>query len=311
MTYIKDYKIDSRIKEVLLVTNLLTGTSNNGKAYLTIGFQDKTGRIDGKLWDVKEEDITTFAVGNIVEVTAEVINYREALQLKIIEGTRIDPTKYDISELTISSPVPLLTLEEQLRDIIGSINDKDVKAIVTTIINTHYQKFILYPAATRNHHEYVSGLLEHTLSIATVASYLAGFYENIDRDLLVGAALLHDIGKTRELSGPIATQYTTEGKLIGHISLVASEIQAVSKELNITSEVPTLLTHIVLAHHGKLEFGSPVLPATKEALLLSMIDDMDAKMKMLDKALDPIKDGEFTPRLWAINETSFYKAKKR
>ena len=147
--------------------------------------------------------------------------------------------------------------------------------------------------------------------MADVADAIAKIYSQVDRDILVAGALLHDIGKTIEYENPIAPIQTAEGKLCGHVAIGYAEFKRIVDELDIKSEVPLLLEHMILAHHGSLEFGSPVMPATREALLLSEIDMLDSRQMILDKALDTVNEGEFTPRLWMMDDTSFYKPKKR
>ena len=142
-----------------------------------------------------------------------------------------------------------------------------------------------------------------------VAEFCAKHYPFLNYDLLISGCLLHDIGKVIELSGPIATKYTEEGNLLGHLTIGMSIVKEVADRLNIKSEVPTLLEHMILSHHGKLEFGAAVLPLTPEALILSMIDDMDAKMMMLEKALKDVKEGEYSDRLFALDNRTFYKSK--
>ena len=142
-----------------------------------------------------------------------------------------------------------------------------------------------------------------------IAELLSSYYDNVNRDLLISGIILHDVGKTIELSGPIATKYTLEGKLIGHISIMVSEIREAGERLNINDEVAILLQHMILSHHGEKEFGSPVPPLTREAFLLHVIDDLDAKMIIIDKALDSVQPGEFTQRIMAMDGRAFYKPK--
>jgi len=309
--YIKEFSEGLRISENLLVNQVIKGVSNNGQSYLTIGLQDKSGRIDGKIWDLNEHDFNLFQTGEVLNIVADVLDYRGSLQLKILGVRPLTVGQYNLEDLTISSKIPLETLKARLEEFIESIKDKEIHLLVKELIARHYEKFIVYPAASRNHHEYVSGLLEHTLSMANLARLVASNYDDIDLDLLIGGVLLHDIGKTIELSGPIATKYTTAGKLLGHISLMSAEVLKVAEELGIEGEVPVLLTHMVLSHHGKMEYGSPVVPMIKEAIILSMIDDLDAKIKMVEKALEETEIGGFSQRLWAFDNNVLYRPLKR
>ena len=145
--------------------------------------------------------------------------------------------------------------------------------------------------------------------MANVANKVCEIYPSLNRDILIGGILIHDIGKTIELSGPIATTFTIEGKLIGHISIMQAEVREACKELNIDPEIAAIMEHMVLSHHGKQEFGSPVTPLLREALVCSMIDDLDAKMGILDKALESVEPGESTIKLFNMDDRYFYKPK--
>lgn len=306
--WINEIKDGQRIKGRYLITNVSKGVTANNSTYLTISFQDKTGAIDGKLWDVTPTDIEVFTIGNIVNLDADVLNYRGNLQLKIISATIVD-TPVDPSCFTMAAPVPVEQMERQLESVLNGIEHGQIKLLVTTLIKNHYPQFITYPAAVRNHHEYASGLLYHTLSMVRLGEAILPHYPGINRDMLIAGILIHDLGKTVELSGPIIPKYTVTGKLIGHITLMTSEILNLVKELEIDEEIGTLLAHMVNSHHGKQEFGSPVIPMTKEALLLSMIDDMDAKLVMAEKALDGVEPGDFSSRVYALDDRSLYQPK--
>jgi 3'-5' exoribonuclease len=146
--------------------------------------------------------------------------------------------------------------------------------------------------------------------MAETALYLGKKYKNINLSILLAGALLHDLGKIIELSGPAVTTYTTEGQLLGHISIGFSMLKEECDRLEISNEKAIQLQHIVLSHHGKFEYGSPVLPSTKEAILLSMIDDMDAKMELADSVLENVEEGEFSGRVFAFNDRTLYKPQK-
>ncbi len=306
-----------RVIENYLVVNVIKGTANNGQQYLTVTLQDNTGQIEARVWDANESDNLMFRQGKFVKVVADVIEYRNSLQLKVITSEEVDEANIKLGDYAIASPVSFTLLKAEFERLLQSIQNEELFLITKTLIDRHYEAFLSYPAASRLHHEYTHGLLEHTLTLANIADGIIAYYLKlysgnwlINRDLVIAAILLHDLGKTIELSGPILTTYTLKGKLLGHISLINAEVLEVGRELKINEETLTLLSHIILSHHGKLEFGSPVVPMTKEAALVSMIDDLDAKMKQIEKALVDTKSGEFSDRLWAFDHTSFYKPKK-
>jgi 3'-5' exoribonuclease len=307
---IKDFQDGVHLRQPFLVNQVNKGMTAAGQPYLTINLQDKTGWIEGKLWDVKPDIESMIEPGSFVMVDGDVVAYRQSLQIKINQVQKLNPDSLDVSMFTMAAPVPLKTLEEQLKQTIQSIQDDAYRGLVETLIKKYYDAFILYPAAVRNHHEYISGLLYHTLSMIKVAEVLLPLYQPLQRDLVIAGILLHDLGKTQEFTSAVIPRYSTEGKLIGHINLMAGEILSLGQQRNIDREKVMLLQHLVLSHHGKPEFGSAVAPATKEALFVHMVDDFDAKMTMVEKALDPIEPGSFTPRVFALDERSFYKAKK-
>lgn len=308
--WIKDFKDGDRVFQPFLVTNLTKGMTASNVAYLNVTIQDKTGSLEGKKWDMSPEDEKIFEVGAFVLIEGDILSYRSNLQIKIVDGKRLNEKEIDLSQFTMSAPVPLSTLEAQLKKVLASIQDTDYAAITRKLIDQYYDRFLVYPAATRNHHEYTHGLLYHTLSMITHAESLIAYYQPMNRDLVVAGILLHDLGKTIEFSSPIIAKYTVEGRLLGHISIMVSEIRETGKALNINDEKSLLLQHVVLAHHGKPEFGSPIMPLTKEALLVSLVDDLDAKMTMVSKALDQTNPGEFTARVFTLDDRSFYKPKQ-
>ena len=312
MKWIKDFVDGDRIIGQLLVTSASKGVTEKGMAYINVTFQDKSGTIEAKKWDATDEDLSLLIPGSVVLVDARVNLYKNVNQLKIQSISKID----DISEVDLSnfqrvSPLPLDEMKKRLDTYLNSFKDKDVEKITKAVIEHFYDKYITYPAAVKIHHEFGSGILHHSLAMADLAEDIAKRYPQVDRDLLVAGALMHDIGKTIEYENPLMPVQTVEGKLCGHIAIMYAEFKKIVDELNIKSEVPILLEHMILAHHGKMEWGSPVNPATREAWLLSQIDLIDSHMMVLDKALDPVKEGEFTPRLWVMDDVSFYKPKKR
>ena len=312
MKWIKDFQDGDRIVGQLLVTGATKGVTEKGMAYLNVTFQDKTGTVEAKKWDASDEDVRLLVPGTVVMVDGMVNLYKNANQLKIMGISPInDLSDVELSNFQRVSPIPLEDMKQKLDKYLNSFTDKDVEKITKAVVARFYDKYVTYPAAVRIHHEFGSGIIHHSLAMADLAEDVAKRYPQVDRDILVAGALLHDIGKTIEYENPLMPAQTVEGKLCGHIAIMYAEFKKVVDELDIKSEVPVLLEHMILAHHGKLEWGSPVLPATREAWLLAQIDLIDSHMMVLDKALEPVKEGEFTPRLWVMDDVSFYKPRKR
>ena len=291
---------------MLLVASADPGVTSVGKRYLRVTLQDASGSIEGKKWEVADDDLDVFVPGNIVMVDGEVLNYRGLLQMKIVSGSMIPQDGLDITRFVASAPVSKEILQGQFEAYLDSIKIAEVKALVAYFYEKFHDLFLTHPAAVRNHHNYASGLLYHTVSMANLAESICKLYPTLNRDILIGGVLLHDMGKTIELTGPIGTSYTTEGNLIGHISIMQAEIREASHKLGLKGEIPMLLEHMVLSHHTKPEFGSPIPPETREAVALGMIDDFDAKMAIIDNAEKGVEPGSWTQKVFAMDGHLFY-----
>ena len=306
MKTIAELKDGDRISSQFLVNGCTKGVTTASRSYLTISLQDATGTMDGKKWDIAPKDEEIFAPGNIVLVEAEVLSYKNALQMKILSGEALPLEGVDYTRFVPSSPVSKEVLVKKLQDYLDSLKNPDVKKLTEYLVKKHYDAYVDYPAAVRNHHNYASGLLYHSLCMADDAEALCKLYPSLNRDVLIAGAIIHDIGKTIELSGPIATKFTLEGKLLGHISIMQAEVKEAADTLGMTGEIPTIMEHMVLSHHNQPDYGSPVPPETREALALAMIDDFDAKMNILDKAYQGVVPGEWTQKVFTIDDRYFY-----
>lgn len=308
---IKDIKPDLPIEQYFLLKEGAKKLSSTGKNYLDFLFEDKTGTIEGKKWSIGVTDMDHLKPGKIVKVVGKSEYKLNKMQINVTSFRLANEDEINYDDFVFKAPVPLEELTSELKRIRDSVKNEDCVLIMDYLFDKYYDKFIMYPAATKNHHEYLHGLLYHSVSMAQCAEFLADHYKNnINRDLLITGCLLHDLGKLVELSGEITTQYTTEGYLLGHLAIGMHLVREAAEKLGIKSEIPLLLEHMLLSHHGKLEYGAAVLPKTKEALLLSMIDDMDAKMTMVDKALEQVNEGEFSERLFALDNRNIYKPGK-
>ncbi len=308
---IKDFKEGDKIQTSLLITQLTKGVTTSGAPYASIALSDKTGVIDGKLWDVKDGQLDGIDAGKVVSVSAEVLKYRNALQLRLYSLNALDASEFDAEDYVRGSHLSQFEMKTQMGKILSSIKDKIYHDICVAVVSEFEDRLYTSPAASKNHHEFAGGLATHVIAMCNLADSICNLYPQLNRDLLIGGVLMHDMGKTIELSGPILTEYTLEGKLIGHISIMESKVKEISKKLNVEdSEQSLLLRHLILSHHGQLEYGSPVRPMVMEAEILTFVDNIDARMNMFDKALDNIEEGEWTPRIFPLENRSFYKPKK-
>lgn len=295
--------------DVAIVVNVTEGKSSKGSKYLSLTLQDSTGTIEAKKWEVSPSDEATLALKKVVCIEGYPLIYNGSqLQFKI---TDVEPvSSYNEEDLILTSPVDRKILMERFMNYVDSIEDNSIKTIVSEIVLNKYNKLLLHPAAKTNHHEYAGGLLHHEVSMLDLAKQIALLYPSINKDLLYGGIILHDLGKIIELSGPIATEYTLKGKLLGHISIIQADIVEVAKKHNIDDETVTLLQHMILSHHGKLEYGSPVLPLILEAEVMYLIDNMDSKIVMINKALKDVEVGGNSIRVMGLDGRSFYKHSK-
>lgn len=306
MKLIKEFVENEKINQAFLVNTVTKGITTKGSNYLNIVLQDTSGTIEAKKWEVEANDEDIIKSGAIINVEGDILTYKSGIQLRINKVSPVNDPELDISHFVPSAPVSRTDLQKVLFEYIEKITDKEMKRVVEEIVKNHYISLSTYPAATKNHHEYASGLLYHTTTMLKVAEALNDIY-TINISLLYSGIILHDIGKTIELSGPILPKYTTAGRLLGHTSIINAEIAATCEKLAVNGETSVLLQHMILSHHGKYEFGAPVLPMLKEAELLNFIDNIDSRMNTIDKALSLINEGEFTPRQFALEDRNFYK----
>ena len=309
MKMIASFEDHEHIEGQFLIGNVSKGVNANGGAYLSVELRDASGSIVGKKWDATPEDEQLFVVGNVIQVVGETNKYKEQLQLKVLSAELVPLEQIDVEKFVKAPPVAKETLIDRFNAHVNSIKNEDCLKLLKYMINKFGDKIYTYPAAVSIHHEYSSGLLMHSITMADLANYLCPIYD-CDHDLMIAGCLLHDLGKIIELEGPIVYKYSTEGKLLGHISIMAAELRKAADELKIKSEIPLLLEHMVLSHHGQQEFGSPVMPLTKEALLLSLIDNLDSKMVVVNKAVADVEPGNFSNKVFSLDNRSFYKPNK-
>jgi 3'-5' exoribonuclease len=304
-----DYEMDESLEIFLLIKSAVQRTTRNGKPFLTLTFQDTSGEMTGILWDVTEEQVETYKPSRVVSVRGKRQEYNGQPQLRI-EGIRLaNESEPNNPELYVKrAPINREKMIEQLNAVIFEITNPNMNRIVRFLLKKYQKEFLTAPAAKTNHHAFNGGLAFHTISMLEMAKTIVNYYPNMNRSLIYAGLILHDLGKVLELSGPTATEYTLEGQLIGHIVLVDQEITDACAELKIDpkSEDVLVLRHVILAHHGELEFGSPVRPQIKEAEVIHYLDQIDAKINMLDEALEQTDKGDFTGKIWAMENRRFY-----
>lgn len=291
-----------------LITKSDVGKTNKNVPYLNMILEDSSGDLDCKFWNLTEETVKLWKVGMIVEAKGDLILYRNVPQLRIRSLKELPDEK--TLDYVRYAPMNGKQMEEEVDVLIENMKDPIIRDVTREVLNMVREDFFAYPAAVRNHHNYPGGLAYHTLSMARIANRVADQYEFLDRDLLISGVILHDLGKVIELSQPVLPEYTPAGNLIGHISLVNNLIDRVAVALeDENSEQVMLMKHMVLSHHGKMEYGSPVMPMIPEAEILSLIDNIDARMAMMENALEQVTPGTFGPRIYALDNRMLYRRK--
>lgn len=287
------------------------GVNTSDSIYnITVELADKTimNLKTDKFYDLKQGYIYEFEIAqntNSERLVAFVMNLRSVSN---IEDINLVDKVY--REFDSSNPVDLKTLKEDIYEYISKIDNKVLYDITKRLVEIHYNKFFIYPAATRMHHNYVGGLAYHTLGMLRLADGFLSTYSYLSRDYLYSGIILHDLGKTLEFSGVENTEYTLKGQLLGHLVMGGIFINDVAKELGYLEKEETLiLEHMVLSHHGLPQFGACKKPQTAEAEVLWYIDTLDSKLRVLGEVLDNTKDGEFTDTIGVLDKTKFYKHK--
>lgn len=269
----------------------------NGK-YLSLALCDRTGRLDGRVWDNAEVLASRFDVNDFVDVRANVDEFNGKLQLRVVEITKLSAAQIDLGDFQRKTARDIETLWTQLRGYVESFTDPDLQRLVFAFLDDPElaRRYKAAPAAKMMHHAWIGGLLEHVVDLLQFCDLAAGHFPMIHRDLLLTGAILHDIGKIYELSWERGFEYTLEGQLIGHISIgTRLLVEKVNGLPGFPKHLHTLVEHIILSHHGSLEFGSPKLPMIPEAVLLHYLDDAEAKMLAMKEACEPAQEGTPAP----------------
>ncbi len=285
MKYIKDYKDGDRVFDIYFCKFKSSAVTKNGKSYDNVILQDKTGTIDAKIWDPNNPGIGDFDACDYIEVYGDVTSFNGALQVNVKRVRLCQEGEYNEGEYMPVSKKNIEEMYAELLKIIGSIGNTHLKQLLEAFFvkdAEFAQAFKKSSAAKTVHHGFIGGLLEHTLSVTKLCDYYCTAYPILKRDLLLTAAICHDMGKIREISAFPINDYTDEGQFLGHIVMGSEMISEKIKEI---PEFPPMLAmelkHCILSHHGELEFGSPKKPAIIEAVALTYADNTDAKMETM------------------------------
>ena len=288
--YVQDCQPNDRLTSHFLVqAKEVRFKKNSGEPYLSLTLSDRTGQIEAKMWDGVEEIVDTFDRDSFVKVKANIQLYREKPQMIIQKLRRAEESEIDLSDYVPHTKRDIDEMFTELRDAVNGFQNPHLRALVRAFLDDEEiaARMRVAPAAKSLHHAVVGGLLEHVCSLMNLARLVASNYDYLDVDLLQTGVVLHDIGKIDELTYERSFGYSSEGQLLGHITMCIQMIEQKCAQLpDFPPRLKTLVQHMVLSHHGRYEFGSPKLPSFPEALALSYIDDLDSKLESMRAAMD-------------------------
>jgi 3'-5' exoribonuclease len=312
--FIKDLRKDQEVTDFFMAKTLAVKVGSNGKQYLDVTLGDKTGEISGKKWDVSDAEYQTLKAiedKTIVKVKGVVTEWAGQLQMRI---QRIRPVQNEdeqqMSDFVKAAPEDPVEMYEFIWNLVNDMQDDEIKRLLVRLLTHHKEKLMYYPAAQKNHHAEMAGLLYHMKRMLLTGERLCQVYTTLNKDLVSAGVILHDLEKLNEIeagSDGIATGYSFEGQMLGHIIQGIKVIDQLSIELGISREKAIMLEHIVLSHHYEPEYGSPKKPLFPEAEIVHYLDIIDARMFDMQNALDATEPGQFSDRVWTLDNRKLYK----
>lgn len=322
--YIKELKVPQTLEGVYAVQNCQLGQTKTGKPFIKCLLADKTGRTPGRMWNASEELFATLPTDGFVWVEGQTQPYQGEVQIIIQRIEPYTPTQRELTELLPSTKHDVNQMFREVMQLLGSLEHPAIKALADRYLEDGelMDAFCQAPAAQSLHHAYLGGLLEHTLSLMQLAERMLPHYPQLNRDIVVFGLFLHDLGKTRELVWEQGFGYSPDGQLIGHIargSIWLEQKAMACEQLDPPVAIPEpilgVLQHIILSHHGVPEYGAAKIPATPEALFVSMLDNLDAKMNICltvsrDDEETPVgaeAPGDFSEKIWALNNVRLFR----
>ena len=314
--FVKDIKEGEQVKDLFLVSNKAVLVSSSGKPYVNLALRDRTGQVECRVWDRAEEIARRFDRDDIVEATGNAIQYQGRIQLKVHDVRKLERGA-DLSDFLPVARKGIEPLWAELQAMVREVRDPDLSRLLRRIFPDPPEaetarRFRQAPGGKTMHHDYIGGLMEHTVSVAAICRFLAGHYAGTDADMLTAGALLHDIGKVEELSYEGAFDYTDEGRLLGHLYMGAEWVAAECAKIEgFPPEKTMLLKHMILSHHGELEYGSPKRPKTLEAILLHFAENMDSKANAFLEALEDLREGAAWTDYQRMFDRYLYAGKRR
>jgi 3'-5' exoribonuclease len=308
---VSELKAGEKTESFYLIKSYEIKKTTAGKQYIDINLVDKTGEINAKIWEFTKENEDTVTESSIVKVRGEVLEWAGSKQLKInkIRG-KLPTDNIKITELIPSAPLESSEMMNEVNRYIKRIGDDEIRQLIINIFEKYQSRLFYYPAAKKNHHSYLGGLLYHTMRMLQSGDRLCQVYTYLNKDYVFAGVLLHDICKIIEMDSDeygVVSDYTMEGKLLGHIIQGIKEVELEGEKIGLDREKSIVLQHMILSHHYEPEFGSPKKPMTAEAELLHFLDIIDARMFDFEHALEGIEPGQFTDKIWLLDNRNLYK----
>lgn len=279
--YVSAIRERDLVETIFLVREKIMAMAKNGKPYMTIRLMDKSGEIEGRVWDNVDQFASLFEKDDFVMARGKAALYMGKMQFVISDLAKVPEEEVDLADFLPESPRNREEMIAEFQALVAGMTDRNLRALMEAFLadGELMAQYRIAPAAKGMHHVFVGGLLEHSLAVARLVDSVVPLYEGLNRDLLVAGALLHDVGKVREMTYLRSFDYTDEGKLLGHITIGVEMIhEKIAAIPDFPPELALLLKHMILSHHGQYEFGSPKRPKTVEATILNYLDDLDSKI---------------------------------
>lgn len=314
--FINEVQAGQQIDDIYMVNQPVLRSTTRGDFYIAMFLSDKTGKLNGRMWQASEETYNMLPKPGFIHIVGRSETYQSNLQIVINNISIISPEKIELSDFLPQSERDPEQMFAEVKEILNEIKNKQLREVVREFLSDEelMNNFKKAPAAMVLHHNYLGGLIEHTLNMLKVADAILPLYPNIQGDLVRTAIFLHDLGKTTELCYDMAFSYTDRGQLVGHIVQTVVMLNKkvdtlIEKGTKIDPAIVTTLEHIIVSHHGKYEFGSPKLPAMAEAFMVNYIDDLDAKMNQVAKVIEEEPGDEDWTQWIRSLETRLYRKK--
>lgn len=313
-TYIADIKTAQEVTDFFMVKSIAVKIGANKKQYLDLMLGDKTGEISGKKWDVSDDELPSLMEikeGEIIKIRANVTEWNGLKQFRVMRiRKRAENDPVEMGDYIKAAPEKPEDMYDYIMGKAQSFQDEDLKKLCVKVLEDNREKLMYYPAASKNHHAQLAGLLYHVKRMLMNGERMCQVYTNLNADLVMAGVILHDMEKINEIDSNelgIASGYSFEGQMLGHLIQGVKTLDRLTLELDFPREKAIMLEHMILSHHYEPEFGSPKKPLFPEAEILHYLDIIDARMFDMQDALDKTEPGGFSDRVWTLDNRRLYK----